>query len=120
MFIKEKNYSNYIVKVKIEIGKELGLADANEAYIELKELPTIETMKLKNAYEEGEVQLLNYFKDTLPLCIVDHNLYLTESQKMSNDEVTALIFEKTNLATKVIGDFIDKIFFTQAKKEGNK
>jgi hypothetical protein len=120
MFIKEKNYGNYIVKVKIEIGKELGLTEANEAYVELKELPTIETMELKDSYGKGEVELLNYFKKTLPICIIDHNLYVTESQKMGNEEVTALIFEKTGLATKVIGDFIEKCFFIQTKKKGAK
>jgi len=120
MFIKEKDYNNFIVKVRIEIGKELGLAEANEAFVALRELPTIETMKLKDAYEKGEVELLNYFKEILPLCTVDHNLYVTETQKMTNTEVTELVFEKTNLATKVIGEFIDKCFFTQAKKAAKK
>jgi hypothetical protein len=120
MFIREKNYDNFIAKVRIHIGLELGLEKEDEAFIEIKELPTVETMKMKSVYEEGEVALIEYFKSILPIAIIDHNLYESESVKMSSEAVANLIFEKTNLATKVIGEYIDKVFFTLAKKNGDK
>lgn len=120
MFVRSKNYGEFLVKVKIEIGKELGLENDAEAFVELKELPTIETMKMKAIQEEGEVALIEYFKSILPNCIVDHNLYETDTEKMSNEAVTEMLFEKTTLATKVVGEFIDKVFFTQAKKNEDK
>jgi hypothetical protein len=120
MFVRAKDYENYIVKVRIDIGLELGLENEADAFIELKELPTRETMRMKEIYAKGEVALLEYFEEILPVCVLNHNLYETEEKKMSNEEVTKLIFEKSILATKVIGEFIDKVFFIQAKAKGAK
>lgn len=120
MFIKQKDYDAFLIKVKIEIGEELGLEKADEAFVELRELPTIETLKMKELQDKGEVVLIEYFKSILPQCIVDHNLYETETEKMSNEAITDMIFDKTNLASKVVGEYIEKVFFTQAKKNEDK
>jgi len=120
MFIREKDYDKFLVKVKIEIGKELGLESDKEAFIELKEIPTIETLKLKEMTSKSEMELIEYFKTILPGIITDHNLYASETVKMTNEDVTTLLFEKTKLATKVIGDYLEKAFFTSVPKTNGK
>jgi hypothetical protein len=120
MFIRAKDYDKFIVKVRIEIGKELGLDEDKEAYIELKEIPTIETLQLKEMTTKGEIELLKYFRELLPNIITDHNLYITEDNKMKNDDVVALLFEKNTLAMKVIGEYLEKTFFISAPKTKGK
>lgn len=120
MFIRSKDYDKFIVKVKIEIGKDLGLESENEAFIELKEIPTIETIQLKEMTSKGEIELLKYFKEMLPSIITDHNLYVSEEVKMKNEEVVSLLFEKNTLAMKVIGEYLEKTFFISAPKTEGK
>lgn len=120
MFIREKDYDKFLVKVKIEIGKELGLESDKEAFIELKEIPTIETLKLKEMTSKSEMELIEYFKTILPGIITDHNLYASETVKMTNEDVTTLLFEKTKLATKVIGDYLERAFFISVPKTKGK
>lgn len=120
MFVKSKDYDKFLIKVRVSIGKELGLENENEAFIELKEIPTLETLNLKEMTTKSEIELLQYFKKILPMIIIDHNLYLEENSKMSNEEVVDMVFEKNTLATKVIGDYLEKAFFTLAPKKGGK
>ncbi len=120
MFVKSKDYEKFLIKVRVNIGKELGLENENEAFIELKEIPTLETMNLKEMTSKSEKELIQYFKNMLPMIIVDHNLYVSENIKMSNEEVVEIVFEKNTLATKVIGDYLQNAFFTSAPKKGEK
>ena len=48
MYRKDLNYSNSLRKVKIEFGTLLGLEKDDEAYVTLKELDTMTTLKLKD------------------------------------------------------------------------
>lgn len=120
MFIKTKNYDKCIQKVRIEVGTLVGLEKDDEAYIELKEIPTLEMMKLKEAYEKGENELMLFFKELLPSIIADHNFYETEQKKMDGNSVASLIFESLNLTQKVIGNYTQATFFTQAQSKGDK
>lgn len=120
MFVKAKDYDKFLIKVRVDIGTELGLENNNEAFVELKEMSTIETMQLKEMTTKGEIELLKYFKDTLPTILVDHNLYVDENKKMTNEEVVYLLFEKSALATRVIGDYLQKAFFISAPKKEEK
>ena len=56
----------------------------------------------------------------LPLIIVNHNLYETEKQKMSDEDVAAFIYEKLDLTCKVIGEYASASFFTQQNQEDGK
>lgn len=115
MFVKSKNYDKAIQKVRINVGTLVGLENDDEVYLILKELPTRETLILKDKYNEGINVLIEFFESVLPDIIVEHNFYETEQKKMSNDEVTKFIFEKTELSSKVLTEYANASFFTQMR-----
>lgn len=120
MFIRQKALSNAIQKVKVEFGTLVGEPSDSDVYVVLKELPTLEMMNLKEAQEKGEVELMKFFKAVIPSILTDHNLYETESQKMTNEQVAEFIFEKLSVTSKVIGDYSQAAFFTQGNKAEEK
>lgn len=108
MFIKSK--SNYLVKVKVNVGLVLGCDTDEEAFIELRELDTQSMMKLKEASEKGEAAYMEYMKSVLPSIITEHNLYREEGKLMSNTEVMELVFSKLDLTTKVVSEYMSQAF----------
>jgi hypothetical protein len=118
MFIKAKHYDTCIQKVRIELGILLGLDADPEAFIVLKELPTLQMLTLKEASEQGENQTLALLKDLLPSILTDHNFYEDEQTKvkMKNEEVTDLIFASLDLTVKVVNAYTHAAFFTHAQK----
>lgn len=119
MFIKAKNYDRCIQRVRIEVGTMVGLEKDDEAFITLREIPTIQMMELKEAYEKGEKQLMCYFRELLPVITVDHNFYVTEQKKMSPSELTDLVFQSIGLTQKIIGSYTEAAFFTRAQRTGD-
>lgn len=119
MFIRNKNYENCVQRVRIEVGKEVGLENENDAYITLKELPTLDMLRLKEATEKNEEETLSLFKELLPIIIVDHNFFEDETsgKKMKNEELSSLIFESITLTMKVVQDYTAASFFTPARKK---
>lgn len=115
MFIKSKNYDNAIQKIRIEVGKLIGLEEDAEAYIVLKELPTKEMLKLKESNEKGTEEVINFFERVMPYILVEHNFYETEQKKMSNEDVVKLIFERMELSSKVISEYANASFFTRMR-----
>ncbi len=122
MFIKAKHYENCIQKVRIEVGSLVGLENDDEAFILLKELPTLHMLKLKDASEQGENETLGFLKELLPSILVDHNFYEDEQakKKMKNPEVADLIFASLELTVKVVNEYTHAGFFTHAQKNGAK
>ena len=122
MFIKSKNYDKCIQKVRIEVGTLVGLEKDDEAYILLKELPTLQMLKLKDSSQKGENETLSLLKDLLPSILVDHNFYEDENaqKKMKHAEVAALIFESLDLTVKVVNEYTQAGFFSRASKNGEK
>lgn len=120
MFIKARNYENCIQRIRIDIGKEVGLEEENEAYIVLKELPTLEMLMLKDATEKGEEETLKIFKKLLPAIITDHNFYEDEegSRKMRTEDIASLIFESITLTMKVVQWYTEAAFFSHPRKKG--
>jgi hypothetical protein len=118
MFIKSKNYDNCIQKIRIEVGTLVGLEKDDEAYIILKELPTLEMLKLKSSSEAGESETLLLLKELLPSILTDHNFYEDESakRKMKNTEVASLIFESLDLTVKVVNEYTHAGFFSPASR----
>ena len=112
-YIRKKAYDNAIQKVRVNFGTIIGQEKDEDAYVVLKELPTLEMMQLKDAHEKGQKELLTFFKDVLPQIIVEHNLYETEKQKMTNEDVASFIYEKIDLTGKVIGEYASASFFTR-------
>lgn len=119
-YVRNKAYENAIQKIRVDFGTIIGLEKDEDAFVVLKELPTMEMMQLNEAHEKGRKELLEFFKDVLPLIIVDHNLYETEKQKMSNEDVASFIYEKLDLTGKVIGEYASASFFTQQNAEDGK
>ena len=120
MFVRNKNYDNAIQKVRIDVGTLVGLEKDDEAYVVLKELPTSEMLRLKDASDGGESAIMDFFKSVLPKIITDHNFYETEQKKMTNEAVTEFIFEKLELSSKVISGYSNAAFFTQMSKREEK
>ncbi|PKL19936.1 MAG: hypothetical protein CVV48_15455 [Spirochaetae bacterium HGW-Spirochaetae-4] len=120
MFIKTKHYDNCIQKVRIEVGTLVGLEADDEAYIVLKELPTLEMLRLKEASEQGENQTLTLLRDLLPSILVDHNFYedADAKKKMDNREVASLVFESLDLTVKVVNEYTHAAFFSRADASG--
>jgi hypothetical protein len=118
MFIKSRNYGSCIQKVRIEVGLASGLEKDDEAFITLREIPTIQMMELKDAYEKGEKELMGFFRELLPAIIVDHNFYVTEQLRMTGAELRDLVFDSLELTQKVIGGYTEAAFFTRAQRTG--
>lgn len=117
MYIKNKNYDNSLRRVKIEFGTIIGLEEDKEAYVTLKELDTMTTLRLKDVSQSGnQNDLMMFFKDILPRIILTHNLYETETKIMSNEEVTNFIYEKLDLTSKVMSEYTKAMF--RVKPEG--
>jgi len=119
-FVREKAYQNAIQKVRVEFGTLIGQDKDEDAYVLLKELPTLEMMQLNEAHEKGNVALMEFFHEVLPHIIVDHNLYETESKKMTDKAVTDFIFEKLDLTSKVVAEYASAAFFTRLSKTEEK
>lgn len=109
MYIKKQNYDNALKKVKVEFGTIIGLDTDAEAFVILKEMDTLTTLKLRSLSDNSD-EIISFFKDILPTIIVDHNLYESEDKKMSAKEVASFIFEKLELSTKVMSDYTSAIF----------
>ena len=120
MFVRQKAYDNAIQKVRVEFGTLIGLEEDKEAFVLLKELPTMEMMQLNEAHEKGHKELIEFFRQVLPHIIVDHNLYETEEKKMTTEAVTAFIFEKLDVTSKIVSDYASASFFTQKNKTDDK
>ena len=117
MFYKNKNYEAAIQTVKIEIGTYLGCEKDEEAFIVLKEMPSMDMARLNKAQEESQESLMEFFKAELPLIIKTHNLMEDDEKKMSNKDVAELIYEKFDLTVKVITDYSNAAFFTRLNKK---
>lgn len=117
MFYKNKNYESAIATVKIEFGKLLGLETDEEAFVVLKELPSIMMARLTDAQDKGGEALMKFFKEVLPGIIKTHNLMENEEKMMSNKDVVDLIYEKFELTAKVINDYSNAAFFTRMNKK---
>ena len=119
MFARERDYSAFLQTVRIDVGTLVGLKADEDAYIVLKELPTLEMLRLKEATEKNEEETLRLFKELLPLIIVDHNFYEDDEMKMrmSNEAISALIFESITLTMKVVQDYTNAAFFTHPRKK---
>lgn len=119
-FVRQKYYDQAIQKVRIEFGDLVGLEKKEEAYVILKELPTKETLELQKANEKGQEETLDFFKMILPKIIVEHNLYETEKELMSNEAVVDFIYEKLDLTSTIISEYSHASFFTRTIKEESK
>ena len=121
MFSRKRNYTNCIQRVRLEVGTLVGLDRDDEAYIELRELPTLEMLRLKEASEHGEKETLVVFKELLPHIIADHNFFEDEQGKvrMKDEDIATLVFESVDLTLRVVQGYTEAAFFTRRRKDGD-
>ena len=117
MFIQKRDYGAFLQSVRVNVGQEVGLERDEDAYLVLRELPTLEMMELRDAYSKGQKELLVFFRDVLPRIIIEHNFYETEEKKMTNEALSGLIFERMDLSGKVIGEYSSASFFTRKNQK---
>ena len=56
MFVQKRDYGAFLQTVRVNVGKEVGLENDEDAYIVLRELPTLEMMELRDAYSKGLIR----------------------------------------------------------------
>ncbi len=120
MFIRQKAYENAIQKIRVDFGTLIGEEKDEDAYVVLKELPTMEMIELSSAHDKGTAELMEFFHKVLPLIIVDHNLYETEKEKMTAQAVTDFIYEKVDVTSKVVSEYASSAFFTRQRATDEK
>ena len=87
MFARERDYSAFLQTVRIDVGTLVGLEKDEDAYIVLKELPTLEMLRLKEASDKGERATLEVIRELLPSMITDHSFFEdTKGQKKMKAE----------------------------------
>lgn len=118
MFVKKKHYENAIQKVKIYLGKELGLESEEDAYIILREPTEREALKLRSADDDAE--RVDAFEHLFESAIVDHDFWEDETVKMDDKEVVGLLFEKIDTANKIIQEYSKAVFRFRTKEDAER
>lgn len=110
MFIKDKDYSNYVHTKRIDLGEFFEKEEA-EVYLTVRELTTKDVLLLKEVADKKENNaIFDTFRKILPGIIVDHNFYVDENTKMSVEEVSDLLFERIDVIAKVITEIQNSNF----------
>lgn len=72
-------------------------------------MTTLDSVKLSE-YGDDRVGIISYYKQMMPEIIVDHNLFKDENTKMTNQEVADFVFDKLDLASKVMNEYNSAVF----------
>lgn len=62
MFIQKRDYGAFLQSVRVNVGKEVGLSKEEDAYLVLRELPTLEMLELRDAYEKRTKRAISIFQ----------------------------------------------------------
>ena len=126
MFAKERDYSAFLQTVRIDVGTLVGLEKDEDAYIVLKELPTLEMLRLKEAADKGERATLEVIRELLPSMITDHSFFEdTKGQrKMKAEDVAELVFSSLELTleltAKVVDEYTTRAFRSRRRTQDGK
>lgn len=124
MYCPSKNYDKTIIKVTIELGEFFGCSENSEVYITLRELTTNLMLKMQEMQIDGEHpdRLFKFMQEVLPYILVDHNFYRDEAgtEKMSNQEVTDLLWERIDISNKVIEQYCSRGFRVSEPKRNSR
>lgn len=113
-------HKDVIQKITLNIGNFLGSENAEDAKLTLREPNYLETIGLKKAASEGEEGLARYMSEVLSELLVEHNIYKTEEDLASNQEVCDLIFSKVELADYVASEYFKAVFTSRLSKNEEK
>ena len=122
MFARERDYSAFLQTVRIDVGTLMGLEKDEDAYIVLKELPTLEMLRLKEASDKGERATLEVIRKLLPSMITDHSFFEdTKGQKkMKTEDVAELVFSSLELTAKVVDEYTTRAFRSRRRTQDAK
>ena len=122
MFARERDYSAFLQTVRIDVGTLVGLEKDEDAYIVLKELPTLEMLRLKEASDKGERATLEVIRELLPSMITDHSFFEdTKGQrKMKAEDVAELVFSSLELTAKVVDEYTTRAFRSRRRTQDAK
>lgn len=119
-FVRTRDYKNIIQTVKVEIGTLLGQEKDEDVYVVFKEPTTEISLHLRKATEKGEEEVLSCFAENLSKLIVEHNLYETEKDLMSNEAVSELLLEKTEIFSKIASSYTETVFHSRPNQAEGK
>ena len=111
MFIKSKHYDKAIQKVTINLGKELGLENAEDASLTFREPTEAEVLDLRSSSTDKE--RLDVFKQIFKATLLEHDFWEDETVKMDDGEVIDLLFEKVSTTDKLVQDYTTAVFHFQ-------
>ena len=112
--------NNYLITARINLGRFFGVPEA-DAYVELREPSTFDALKMEKAAKGGEPEeSLAVFREILPRLIVEHNLYRSESEKLSPEEVVEAMVEKMELFSFVVTEYSARVLFSLGKGSAEK
>lgn len=105
-----------IRQVKVYVGAELGLDSEKDAFVELKEIPTLSYMelaKLRSKFggtseEESvdlQVTLFTFFYEHFNEIFLDSNIMVDDKTPATSEQVREVIFSSLRLTTKIIGEY---------------
>lgn len=118
MFVREKHYDNAIQKVRVDLGKELGLDNATDAHVTFREPSEAEVLKLKAA--QDEIGRLDAFKEIFIDSLVEHDFYEIEGVKMAAEAVIGLLFEKMDTTDKLVTEYSNAVFLSRMREAEGK
>ena len=118
MFVREKHYENAIQKVKVLLGKELGMEKEDDAFVTFREPSEKEVLLLKVAKDDAE--RIDAFKAIFEASVIDHDFYETETEKMENKAVIDLLFEKMDTTDKLVTEYSNAVFRSRMSKDEEK
>lgn len=114
MFNKKKHYESAIQKVTIHLGKALNLPEGEDCYVTFREPSEMEVLSLRVAQSE-EIEGLEAFRKLFVAALIDHDFYDGE-EKMSNEDVINLLYEKVESANQLIKEYSSAVFPSPASK----
>lgn len=104
MFIRQKNY---IKTYRLNIGLELGAEKAEDAYIVLREPSIIEITDIDGV--GGGSDALKALLKALPSFFVEHNIYNSETEQATPEQVVELITGNISASVKVLKEYFEAV-----------
>jgi hypothetical protein len=111
---------NYLVSTKIQLGAFFDVPD-EDVYIELRETDALGSMAMDEVVSGGNTRkIVEWFRENMPSLMVGHNLYKTETELMTAEEVATVVFSKLSMMMHVLNKYRDEVLFTLGgKSAGN-
>jgi hypothetical protein len=104
MYLRPKNY---IKTYTLNLGEELGAEKADDVFVILREPSIIELTDI-DSNGAGTAALKALMK-ALPSFIVDHNIFIDEAKKATNEEVVETISANIAASVKLLNDYLKAV-----------